>query len=362
MNSVPPFLDGDKEADAQAFATVPYVIPTIFSELHVFRCIFVYLTMIANQIVFFPLELIARIKLMNDPRHKYALCVFICWLITFLIPVVFRIPLEISITIILNQKFYKIWKFFTLMFIVQRFLAKVHIHTHKILRGAIWQGKSLFFPIIIHTISNFLILFAYDIYFGSYLAGLYGKPGLFISACLHIQALVAKKFLPKVLDYPPNYTLPAERLIVLFSILLHLRTEPFGKVIGLITFEYSFVLIKSFLVSISEDSKEFYEQLKFGADGAFFRFYNGEHSISGSIIVNFPIEVFSIFTLLLIVKGPFINSICILAAVLLFAFVGSAICNNVGKGIKIPLAEEKPAEEEAKKEKTESEKEKKKSE
>lgn len=352
MNSVPPFLDSDKDTDNQAFATIPYVIPTIFSEIHVLRCLFVYLTMIANQIVFFPLEIIARIKQINEPRHKYALCVFICWLITFLIPVVFQIPLEISLSIILNQKFYKIWKFFTLMFIVQRFLAKVHVHTHKILRGAIWQGKSLFFPIVIHTISNTLILFAYDIYFGAYLAGLYGKAGLFVSACLHIQALVAKKFLPKVLDYPPNYTLPTERLVMIFSIVLHLRQGTFDKVYQLILFEYGFALLKSFLVSISEDSQNFYEALKYGADGAFFRFYNGEHSIAGSIMVNFPIEVFSIVTLLLIVKGPIFNSMCIAGVVLFFSVIGSAICNLIGQRITIPSAESKTTEPEKEKKKS----------
>ena len=111
MNSVPPFLDSDKDADTKAYSTVPYVIPTIFSEIHILRCLFVYMTMIANQIIFFPFELISRIKLLNEPRHKYALCVFICWIVTLLIPIVFNIPLEISLTIILNHAALKIYEY-----------------------------------------------------------------------------------------------------------------------------------------------------------------------------------------------------------------------------------------------------------
>lgn len=350
MNSVPPFLDADKDGDFQAFSTLPLIIPTIFSEIHVFRCLFVYITMIARQIIFFPIDLIRKMNDRNEPRYKYSLSIFICWLIAFLIPVVFRLPLEISLDIILGQSFYKIWKFYTLVFILQRFLAKVQIHTHKVIRGAIWGNKSLFFPIVLHTICNILILLSYDFYFGSFLAGLYGKSGLFVSALLHIQALVTKKFLPKVLDYPPNYTMPCDRLVMIFAILVHIRNHPFEKVYGIIIFEYFFAFVKFFLVSISPDSVGMHHSLKYGADSAFIRFRNGEESVSDSVITNFPIEVFSIITLLLIVNGPLVNSLCILGAVLFFAFAGTIICRSIGKRLALQAKEEKKAKEEKVKE------------
>lgn len=325
MNSIAPFNEVDRESDINAFKTISSVIPMIFAEVHVFRSLFVYLTMIAGNIVIYPFQLIKGIGNLNDPQYKYGLCIFICIVLTFVIPLLLGYDSEDSLDFVRTQKYYKIWAIYTLFFIIQRFLARVHVHTHKIIRGAIREGKSVFFPIVLHCISNFLILFSYNVYSSTYLAGLYGKKNIFISACLHIEAIIAKKYLPKVLDYPPQFTMPVERLVLLYSILLHVTMGNIRQLIPLIGFEYLFVFFKFFLTAISEDSTSVYQCLKIGADSAFYQFNHNDANIDDSIILNVPIEVFSISTLFLIAKGPTYNTIFLLAGVIVFAVVGRLI-------------------------------------
>lgn len=325
MNAITLFNEVDKETDVAAYNTVPYIIPTLFAEIHVLRSLFVFLSMIAGNIVIYPFQLIRNLGNLKDPQCKYAACIFLSTLFPFVIPFLLGYDVELALDFVKGQKFYKIWAIYTLFFIIQKFLVRVHVHTHKIIRGAIREGKSVVVPTLLHSISNFFILFAYNVYSGTYLAGLYGKAGIFISACLHIQAVVTKKYLPKVLDIPPQFSFPTARIVLIYSIALHLSMGEFSQVIALIEFEYIFVTIKMFLTALSEDSANVYQTLKVGADMAFYQFSHNDAPIDDSIIANVPIEVFAINTLFLLAKGPIMNTAVIAGVVLFFAIVGRLV-------------------------------------
>lgn len=325
MYLCPPFLDSDKEQDTKAYSLVSKIIPTIFSEFYVIILLFINLTSIARNIVFLPFQILFNITKISTPQYKYACCVTLCMLISYAIPTYFHIDLEISTFIITHQSFYKIWAIYTLFFIIIRFLYRVHKHTHRILRGAIREGKLLIVPVFLHTLSDLFMIFSYDVYIGTYLSGQYGKPGLFISACLHIQAVITKKYLPKILEVPPENNMAINRMVLVYAVTHHLSEHQFGKMSQLIAFEYLFVFIRLTLTALTEDCDDVLSSLKNGVRWYSYQFVHNEASAEDSAIMNLPLEHFTVLTMIMITKGPTNFSIIVSGVVLVFAVFGSII-------------------------------------
>ncbi|OHS96517.1 hypothetical protein TRFO_09901 [Tritrichomonas foetus] len=323
MNTFCPFHDDDKETEIKATKSLSYIIPMTLAEFHVERSLLVYLTMISRNLLFLPFQFLGGIG--NSQQFKYCFSIIVCTALTFAIPYSLGFSLNSGLTMLRKQSYYKLWAMYTLFFIVLRHLIKIHRHTHKIIRGAIRQNRFLLIPILLHTLSNLMIFGTYNIYIGTYLAGQYGKTGLFISACLHIQAVIAKKYLPKILEIPPQFNEPTNRMVLIFSIAHHLATGKRGPVITLLAFEYGFAFARFFLTSLTEDAGKVYKTLKDGANYAFYQFVHNDATFDESLIANVPIEVFTVITLFLFTQGTNRYKMIIAGVVAAFAVIGTGI-------------------------------------
>ena len=339
MHCISKFNDEEKEQEIKSEKLLSYVIPMTFGEIHVIRAMIVFATMISQFIVVYPYTLISNIG--KSPEYKAAFATYMSMFLACVFLYFLRFDIDSGLIMLRSQSFYKLWAVYTLFFIVLRFLNRIHKHTHRIIRGAIRSGHSLVIPILLHTISTMMISGSYCVYVGAYLAGLYGKAILFISACLHIQAVIAKKYFPKVLETLPHYNETINRFVMLFAIGNHLSDGLFSQIYLMVVFEYSFAFVRFFLTSITEDSKKVYLSLKCGSQSLCYQYIHNDDPFEQSIIMNAPIESFVVLTIFLMKQGPMLNVYVIAAIIAIFALFGPFLVRALAPDTKPEYSVEK---------------------
>lgn len=331
----PAFHDDDKENDINALnqmKNIPKV--AILSEWHVTRALLVHLVLIGRFVVLLPMSLL---KFAKTPEYKHNFAIFASMVISFAGLHYIGVDFEWGFTLMKTQTIYKLWAVYTLLMIVLKYAFRVHRFTHLIIRGAIREGRSLILPIFWHSVSNALLFVCYSISNGTYLAGLFGKSTLFFSACIHIQAVIAKKYLPKILEQAPAVAETTRRVLMIIAIVFHLSYGEFSKITMMIGFEYGCAFARYFLTAMCEDSEKFWLAVKDGASNAIWEFKHNDAKFDDSLLVNVPSEIFAMCVVSMALMGPEFNRICIMGGCIALALVGTLIIKL------IPMKEKPPA-------------------
>jgi hypothetical protein len=241
-----------------------------------------------------------------------------------------------------NQSIYKLWAAYTLVKVLMKHVAKMHVWGHRILHASV-QTRSIFanfFGILVHAVITLIFFYLYAIYNADYLAGQFLRPSLFFSACFHIQATIAKEFLPKLSENPPAIDEPIQRMVLLIAIVYHLSAHQFSDITIMIGFEYAATFIKFLFCALSEQGSKWYSSLRKGADLAVWQFQHHSGGFDKSLIVLVPTEVFAIGLFTLMIKGPIFNSGVIFGGVIALALLGPLVI----KSIKVDPPEEQAPE------------------
>lgn len=321
MSSYAPiFNDNDKEIEESAYEAMKYIpVMPFFVEWQMLRAIYVTFIVTAQNLIILPISLL-KVKL-SDPRYKHSIAIFSSMVLSFCAIYFSGLSFDSGLQLMKAQSIYKLWAVYTLCMIVGKYLARIHTFTHKIIRGAIRKNRSIFFPIIVHALSNLLYFAYFSIVNGTYIAGLYGKASLFLSACIHIQAVIAKKFLPKVVEGSPIITQTSQRLSAIIALAHHMYLGPIEEVKLMIYFELGCSLCKSLLASLTEDSPKYMKAMKGGADAVIYDFLENNSRIENSFIALAPTEIYSIIVVFLILQGPLILTFGLLGGLGFFSFV-----------------------------------------
>ncbi|KAH0793247.1 hypothetical protein GPJ56_002805 [Histomonas meleagridis] len=319
MEIIPHFDDLDKEKDIKAYEGIKNIPSiTVLSEFKVMQALMAHLSIITGNIVRLPLQLL---KYKSTPEFKNSFALLASIIIAFLGIYFAGLDFDSGLELMKTQTIYKLWAVYTLFQIVIKFLMKVHSYTNKMIRGAIRENKSMIIPILVHSLSNALIFGCYSIYNGCYLAGLYGKKNIMFSASVHIQAIVMKKFFPKIAEN----NIASEsilRLVMIFSIADHLRVGTVGEVKEIIIYQYICCFARFFLTSISEDADKLRKLYDEGLKDIFAQLNGAKVREELSIMQTFPSEAFTLTVLFLIVQGPFVNSVVTALITVALAFIG----------------------------------------
>lgn len=322
MYVIPNFDERDKEKEIVAYDQIKNMPrDVLYFHLKVFQSFYVLLIIICRNIVMIPFFFF-KSKGDKSPQAKNVKSFIISMLCSFTIIYGMGLDFDSGLELMKIQTIYKLWAVYALFQIIIKFMMKVHAFTHKIIRGAIRQEKSLILPILLHSFSTCLLFGCYSIYNGCYLSGLYGKKNIMFSAAIHIQAIIAKKYLPKVLETPPAINEPINLIVLLLSIIDHLRIGNLYEIKDIIIYQFACLFIRFFLTTLTEDSPKFYKSLSEGVNSIYSQFQGNSERTDSSLMLGFPSEVFSVSLLFLLVQGPFINSIFLLIFILLISFIG----------------------------------------
>jgi hypothetical protein len=344
----PPFSDNDKEREEFAFkqvAEIPKV--TFVSELLVIRSLLVHLTLTAGQVITLPLWVLKTVFTwrLDSPEAVHSVAIFFSSLVTLLLTYVLPLSYDRAFEMMKTQSIYKLWAAYTLVKVVMKHVTKMHVFGHRILRGAIRTGSffSVVIGVLLHGFITAILFYLYALYNATYLTGLFGKPLLFFSACFHIQAVITKKWLPKVTENPPAIEEPIQRMVLLIAVVYHISYGTFDRVVMMIGFEYAVTFIRFFLCSLTDDAAKWFGALSKGADVTIWQYQNNDARLEESLIVLVPTEVFAVGLVTLIIKGPVQNSIAIGGFLVVFALIGPIVINkiNVTKPKETPPANEK---------------------
>ena len=325
--SIPSFESNDDKIYTEAYQSMNYIFKYPFScEFEIIKGIFVYLIYIFRHFLTIPLKLISY-KNKNSFEFLNLFSILMSVIISYGFVLATGFTLETSLNIIKNQKLYKIWAIYTIFLIVGKFLTKTNRQTHLLIRGAIKSNNSIFLPIILHSLSNFLNYSYLNIIISTHLAGFGGKNGLFLSACLHIQAVFLKKFLPKAAESTAFNNEIQNRLLVIFSLIFFSTYENIFNGILILIFEYGSAFLRFFLVSLTSDSIKFIDFLKFESKEYLLQVKGSPSNINNSLFFNIPHESFALILISLIIESGIIHQLIIIILIIVFYFISKLIFN-----------------------------------
>lgn len=322
MFFVPNFDERDKEKEIAAYDQISQIPKYILQyHLKVFQSFFVLLIILCSDIVKFPYVIFKSIR-DRSQQSKNVIAISFSLITTLVLFKLFGIDFDSGLRLMNAQSIYKLWAIYTLFQIIIKFLMKVHVFTHKAIRGAIRKGEKLYIPILLHSLSNALLFGCYSIYNGCYLAGLYGKKNIIFSASIHIQAIIAKKFFPKILETPPVINESINLFVLLFAVVDHLRVGRLSKIKDLVLYHFVCLFVRFVLTALTEDSSKFYKSVCDGAASVCAQFHGSAERTDSSLMLTFPSEVFYLSMFYLFDMGPVFNSAILFACVLLLGLVG----------------------------------------
>ena len=280
--SVPRFCDEEKEAEVGAYremAQIPRV--ALLTELQVMRATVCYVREIANCLIGLPL------KAMKE-RDLHAGCVVASIVLPLAVLHVGGLSFVSGFSFMKQQSIYKLWSVYGLAMIVLRYLFKVHKFTHIVIYRSVAEKRSVILPVLWHSVSNLLVFACLSVCCGTFIAGLFGKAGVFFAACIHTQATIIKKFLPKPLEQDSVVQEPLSRLLVLFALAVHLTYGELPQVLLMIQFEFGCAFARWLLMSMTSDSSAFYNKLRSNVDAL-----RANSKFEESVLVRFPVEAFA---------------------------------------------------------------------
>jgi hypothetical protein len=346
VNEFCPFVTSRFSADEQgreefAFKQVSKIPEiTFISEYLVTRTLLLHLTLVAQHVILLPIWThVAFFKSQfNSRESRHTLGIYLSFAITLGLTFVLPVSYDAAFDLMKTQSIYKLWAVYALVKIVVRHAIKMHKFGHRVLRGAVRTDS---FPLFlvgvgVHTAITTLYFYLFALYNACYLAGLCGKSKLFFSACVHIQAAILKKWLPKVTESPPAVEEPCQRMVLWVAVLYHLTSGAFSEIVMMIGFEYVATFGRYFLCSFTEDASKWYEALRKGADAQVLQFQRNDSRLDASLIVQIPTEMFAVGVASLIFKGPLFNSVLIGVSLLGLAMVGGpAVVAIAGLGTEV---------------------------
>lgn len=309
QNLIPKFSDEEKDSELQAFgdmSQIPRV--TLFTELHVTKALVCHLLQISRCIISLPLSLLRGF---GTPEHKAAFAIVASEVIAMAAVLAAGLDFSWGFELMKRQTIYKLWAVYTLLMIVLKFAIKMHKFTHLVIRGAIRENKSIVLPILCHSFTNLFLFMCYSVSNGTYLAGLFGKSQLFFSACIHIQAIITKKYLPKVLDQNPCISEPINRTLMLLALAFHLTYGNWRQVLMMIEFEYGCAFGRWMLTSLTEDSTKFYDAVRTGTLRLIWESAHNDSRFDESMLVLIPSEIFAMSVVSMMIMGPLQNTIAL---------------------------------------------------
>ena len=343
---IPKFSDEEKDAELNAYKEMSHIPQvTLLTELHVTRALVCHLLQISRCLISLPLSLLRGF---GTPEHKHAFAIVLSEVLPLAALLAAGVDFAWGFELMKRQTIYKLWAVYTLLMIVLKFAFKMHKHTHLIIRGAIRENRSIILPILCHSFSNGFLFICYSISNGTYLAGLFGKAQLFFSACLHIQAIITKKYLPKVLEQNPSISEPIYRTLILFALAFHLTYGEWQQVLMMIEFECGCALGRWLLTSLTEDAPKFYNAVKTGAAGLMWESAHNDSRFDESMLVLIPSEAFAMCVASMMLMGPLVNTIGLAVAVVGVWIVCPIVIKALGPKEKPPPV---PKEEKKKKDK-----------
>ena len=311
MSCVPRFCDEEREAEVGAYremTQIPRV--ALLTEFQVMKATACYLGEIANCMIGWPLKAVRE-------RNVHAGCVVISMVLPLAVLHVGGLSFVSGFSFMRQQLIYKLWSVYGLAMIVLRYLFKVHRFTHSVMYRAVAEKCGLILPVLWHSVSNLLVFACLSVCAGTFIAGLFGKAGVFFAACVHTQATIIKRFLPKPLEQDSAVQEPLSRLLVLFALAVHLTYGQLRQVLLMIEFEFGCAFARWILMSLTFPT--FYDKLRSSVAAL-----RASSKFEESLLLRFPAEAFAMAVASLVLVGPAANSAAI-AATTLFSYVAAQL-------------------------------------
>jgi hypothetical protein len=137
--------------------------------------------------------------------------------------------------------------------------------------------------------------------------------------------VIAKKYFPKPTEAPPNIDEPINRTVMLVCVVYHIASRPFGEISLLVKFEIAWALVRFFMTALTEDGSKVYTLMSEGSNNAAWLLNNQESRFEGSLIVNYPFEVFALSFGNMIFVGSVGFGVTVAAGIVAVAFVGPQV-------------------------------------
>lgn len=283
---------------------------TLFSEFHVWRVVWGYLSAIGALFLSLP---ICLVQVKSSPEHKHGASVFISFVLAFAFVYIIGLDLGWGTRLLSESRFsWKLWSVYTSLMILLKFLLKVNKFTHQIIRGAIRSNRSLILPTLCHTISNVLGYWCLTGVVGTYLAGLFDRSRNFVAACWHIQGALAELFFPELLSARAGDREALSRVFMIVALCWSTTYESSITILLQPLLEFSYAFVRYFIVSMSGDADAFFAALKKDATAA------PADTLSSSIIIRMPVEAVGICFLSTAVFSPIAGGVAIGACLVAF--------------------------------------------
>lgn len=257
----PPLNDEDAAADIETYERLKDIVLYPFHiEYLAFKGVLIQLFFATRDFLLLPIFLIKPSK---DPlKTQYNSVVALGLIITCAIMHIFSITIEDAVEIISQQKIYKIWAIYTIVIIMVRYTPKMHNMGYQAIRGALRLKKSLVGPLITKIVADSFEYFLLTLQAGTLIAGSGGKNNLFLSAVLHIEFIVFKKFIPKASDGNPLVFEATNRILMGIAVLNHWQFAKYNECYVLIFCEYFFAMIRFYFVAFSDEASKYQRKME----------------------------------------------------------------------------------------------------
>ena len=338
----PNFNDEDAAADVQAYEIAPtsFVFP-LKAEWAIAKGVFTQTALAVRDLIVTPL-LIFKPGVSKETR-SYSIMVSVAILLAFLFISFMKIDMDLMVSWLATQKYYKLWAYYTIMYVTQKYIPKMHNFCHSQIRGAIRAGKTFsIFAIIVNSVAYVLLYMHQTLYIGTFVAGK-DKDKTFFSTVLHNQFIYYKKFIPKATEGNPFIVESLNRIIAIFAfIYIYHSCGWCTKLLMLVFFEYGCAYIRFFLIAITDDGQNFLEKIRKLASQAI-AFLSGHQSVSTNetVYLTSAHEGIALLFAVLLTKGTLLFKGLLFGAIVFLAYYSLVF----GKDDK---EEEKPKEEEKK--------------
>lgn len=281
------------------------------SEIHVLKAMACFLSQIGRCIFGLPIRAFREFRSDNG---RYSIALVLSMLIPLCLVHATGFSFCTGFEFCRQQPIYKLWSIYGLLWVVISYLAKVHKQTHLILRSSIANNNSLLLPVFWHSVSNLLIFICLSVDAGTFIAGLFGKAGLFFTACIQTQGIILKKFLPKPLTPDPAAREPSHLLLVALAVAVHLTCGGNLRDIAFfIELDLACTLARWVVVSMTSDGISFYEHLRETVNSFAQECRGTVVPFEKSIIVRVPIEAFAMSVVSLALLGPTLASLLLVS-------------------------------------------------
>lgn len=319
----PVFSDEDKAAESEAYnvmINIPKV--SLMTEFQVLKSACVHICQIGRMLIHGP---IAVLRVNDTPEYKHNLAIVISMTLAIGGMYALGLGFDSGLEFVRWQKLYKLWSLYSISQLLIAAGMKIQVHSHRMIRGAIRRKTSMILPVIIHTFSNLLLFASYSLANGTLLGGLYGKKKMVLSVCVRTYTLMLKKYLSGFFGITTVIDEPVSRLRVLFAVVSHLSQGNLADVRLLVEFEAVSMCLKFFLTAMTENSVEFYESLRASASSVAWEFLHNDVPFGESILAIFPVEVFGMIVISLILTGPALRSAILIAVVCITGMLGPIV-------------------------------------